>query len=411
MNVTRIGSEAFRGTALTSVTIPNRVTTIGNGAFQDCSSLTSVTIGTSVTSIGSEAFRGCIALTSITSYALTPPSLESTTFEDVDISLCTLFVPIEALDLYLQAPIWQDFLIMPIGAIASGICGAQGDNLTWFLTADSVLTIRGSGDMMDFDMSYNFVPWSSTAIKTVVIEYGATSIGNLAFSNSHNLVSVSIPNSVTRIGERAFATCINLVSMDIPSSVTNIGDLAFADCRSLTSVVVPEGVTTIGEGVFLNARSLISVSIPSTVTSIGDFAFFDNRSLTTITCYALIPPTLGTMVFFDVNTETVSLLVPAQSVELYKQTPIWRDFLIKAIENETSLNETQTAQIFIFPNPVTDSFQIGGIEESALVTISDINGRIVFQRVVAPNERISASHFSQGIYFVNANGKTMKMIK
>ena len=65
-SVTSIGTEAFRGCSLTSIDIPNSVTSIGNGAFHDCSSLTSITIPNSVTSIGVFVFGYCSSLTSIT---------------------------------------------------------------------------------------------------------------------------------------------------------------------------------------------------------------------------------------------------------------------------------------------------------------------------------------------------------
>lgn len=49
--------------------------------------------------------------------------------------------------------------------------------------------------------------------------------------------------------------------------------------------------------------------------------------------------------------------------------------------------------------------------ENTLVTISDVNGRIVMQKIVSPNENVLINHLPQGTYFVNAGGKTMKIIR
>lgn len=95
-------------------------------------------------------------------------------------------------------------------AIASGTCG---DNLTWELTADSVLTISGTGTMTNYSSkSSSRAPWYSnrSSIKSVVIEEGVTSIGNYAFNACSGLTSVTIPNSVTSIGNMAFYDCTNL---------------------------------------------------------------------------------------------------------------------------------------------------------------------------------------------------------
>lgn len=93
----------------------------------------------------------------------------------------------------------------------SGKCGATGDNVTWHLTENTddpstyTLTISGSGAMEDYLMSSN-QPWCSfrKQITSVVVSPGVTSIGNLAFALSRNIIHVDIADSVVSIGEQVF---------------------------------------------------------------------------------------------------------------------------------------------------------------------------------------------------------------
>ena len=200
--VTSIGNWAFNGcSSLTSVVIPEGVTSIGDWAFNGCSSLTSVVIPEGVTSINDGAFYKCSSLTSI----VIP---EGVTY---------------------------------IGREAFRYC---------------------------------------SSLTSVVIQEGVTSIGASAFCYCSSLASVVIPESVTSIGTGAFSSCSSLTSIVIPESVTSIGDWAFNCCKRLTSVVIPEGVTSIGNWAFNCCKRLTSVVIPEGVTSIGDSAFNGCRGLT-----------------------------------------------------------------------------------------------------------------------------------
>ena len=125
---------------------------------------------------------------------------------------------------------------------------------------------------------------ASVIIPSTYKGFPVTSIGDSAFYNCGNLVSITIPNSVTSIGADAFFKCLSLTSIEIPASVTSIGDNAFKWCENLTSVTFAEGskLTSIGTSAFYNCGKLESIAIPNGVTSIGASAFFDCIALTSV---------------------------------------------------------------------------------------------------------------------------------
>ena len=170
--------------------------------------------------------------------------------------------------------------------IASGECGADGDNLTWKLTEDGTLTISGEGKMKEYvDTNDDGGPWNTyrSQITAVVLEPGVVSIGYEAFHFCKSMKSVIIPEGVTSIGHYAFCGCQSLTSVTIPEGTTSIGVNAFLGCRSLTSVVIPESVTSIPWHAFEDCSSLTSVIIPGSTTDIGGNAFKGCSSLTSIT--------------------------------------------------------------------------------------------------------------------------------
>ena len=186
-SVTTIGEEAFGGCEfLVNINIPNSVTTIGRGAFGRCDSLTSINIPNSVTTIGNWGFGACKSLTSIT----------------IPNSVVTI-----------------------IGNPFYGWHGILNNESKAFIYEDHVLFNKN---------------------KTTLIAYRAKE------------TNYTIPNSVTTIGEEAFGGCKSLVNINIPNSVTTIGRSAFKYCNSLTNINIPNSVTAIEDGAFCRCKNLPS---------------------------------------------------------------------------------------------------------------------------------------------------------
>ena len=213
--------------------------------------------------------------------------------------------------------------------IASGTCGAQGDNLSWELDDQGVLTISGLGNMANY--SGVRTPWYSynSQIKIVVIGSGVTSIGRNAFQALTGLTSVSIPSSVTVIGEYAFDNCYKLTEISLPSSVGTIERCAFysttyvsvdqsnsyfkstdgalyaKDGKTLyhvpdnyTNFIIPEQVETIFDGAFKDCVKLETLTLPSGLKSIGHMAFYNCSNLVSLTMSSNVTK-IGMSAFWD----------------------------------------------------------------------------------------------------------------
>ncbi len=137
-------------------------------------------------------------------------------------------------------------------AEAASYSGTCGDNLIWsFDESTSELVISGTGKMTNWP-NYSDVPWYSfkSAIKSVIIGDGVTSIGKYAFHYHENLENVTISDSVTSIGDGAFSDCDNLVMIMIPSGVIYINQYAFASCGNLKIIIISNSITDIGYAAF-----------------------------------------------------------------------------------------------------------------------------------------------------------------
>ena len=297
VSVTSIGDSAFEDcSSLTSVTIPDSVTDIDREAFGYCISLTSVTIPDSVTSIDHYAFADCTSLTSID----IPDSVRSiggpglvgnslftfggtvfvgcSSLTSIDVSLgnsnyCSVDGVLFTKDMtelvrYPEANPVKNYVIPDSVTRIASYAFDGCSSLTSVTIPDSVTDI------------HNFAFSGCSSLASVTIPNGVTAIYAWAFFDCSSLTSVSIPDSVTYIDWHAFSDCSSLTNVIISDSVTDISDV-FSGCSSLTNVIIPDSVTDIS-GAFSGCSSLTSVSIPDSVTYIDAHTFSDCSSLTDV---------------------------------------------------------------------------------------------------------------------------------
>ena len=268
-SVTSIGDFAFNGcSSLTSVTIPNNVTSIGEVTFSGCSSLTSVTIPNSVTNIGELAFYRCSSLDTIHVEATTPPALaDSTVFMYTPSPICV--IPCGTLAAY-EASDWAS----QVGGFVEDC--VEGQQITYTSTDGNIVTPYKT-DVFGANIVSNEY---KDGLGVITFDGPVTKIGDLAFQSCISLKSITISNTVTSIGKNAFNKCHNLNSITIPNGVISIESRSFAHNTSLTSIVIPSSVKSIGDYAFNRCNSLSSIFIPNSVTNIGCRTFAG--------CYGLI---------------------------------------------------------------------------------------------------------------------------
>ena len=459
---------------LTTVTIPNSVTTIGKGAFDKCSSLTSIVIPENVTHIGGTAFYGCDNLTSVIwnakkcadfSYSYDPGgsriygpffkyngSISSfilgDSVEHIPSYLCyemsslsSITIPNSVTSIgssaffgcsSLTSVVWNaencadfsSYSVAPFYDIRSQITSFTfGDsvlhipsylcyrmsNLTSITVPNSVTSIGDNAFRYCSSLTspvYNahvfaFLPTTYSGAYT--INDGITSIAGGAFAESSSLTSITIPCSVMKIGEGAFDKCssINtivikannleelcknnvnnqLVPADIhliprkyivnneditdivvPKSIESINSYALYGCSSLNSISIPNTVTNIGESAFYDCSRLRTISLGSGISSIGRNAFGNCSRLYEVTCYAQDPPIADLTSFANYD---AYLHVPCDALRYYNVDPVWKNFHnIECFDTDATMIENTHSQ-----SPITNCYKL--LRDGQLLIIRD----------------------------------------
>ena len=365
--MTSIGEGAFYNcSSLTSVTIGNSVTSIGSTTFFNCTGLASVTIGNSVASIGAFAFNGC-------------NNLKKVIVPDIAAWCDISFYSSYDNPLYYAHHLYSDENTEITDLVIPNSVTSISDDA--FRDCSGLISVTISNGVTSIGYAA-FCGCSS--LTAITIPESVTSIGDGAFSGCSGLTSITIGNGVTSIGSQAFYRTgwynaqpngilylgnwligykgnnptgdltINsgtrgiadysfrgssgLTSVTIPNSVTSIGNFAFCNCSDLTSITIPESVTSIGDGAFSGCSGLTSITIPNSVTSIGSYAFYNCSSLTDIYCLAEEVPETNLNAFN--NVQNVTLHVPTSALSVYSTTEPWSRFgtIVALKKSEGDLN-------------------------------------------------------------------------
>ena len=291
-----IGDSACSGwTYLSSVTISDNVTSLGEWSFDDTHRIEHLKIGSGITKISTRTFHST--------------GQSGSTKPDLDLS-ANVGLNVGANAFYYC---YFNNVIFPKN------CTLSSNSFSY--SSASTLSF-GSGTIIRNGTEYKSA-FYRCRISNIDLN-GVTQIGDYAFFGASGFTSITIPPSVTTFGQYAFsgASGLNSVTIDYASNAT-LGGNQFMDL-SITSLTIGNHPTSIGSGMFQNCKKLTTLVIPSNISSINGSAFYGCSGLTSITVHSTTPPTLGSSAFD--NTNDCPIYVPSESVDTYKAASGWSSY-------------------------------------------------------------------------------------
>jgi hypothetical protein len=243
--VSAIGDWAFyQNTSITSLTLPESVTRIGELAFEDCPNLADIDFGNGLTSIDT-SFGGS-ALTSV-KIPKGVVSIQGSFWSCLDLTSVTIPASVRSMEN-------NFYYCLSLKTI----------------TVDSRNCVYSSADGVLFDKDQT---------ELLLCPAGKTGV-------------YRSPRSVTSIGEYAFAWCTDLSGVVLPEGVTNLGFGSFYACTSLSSITIPASVTRIDDWAFAQCYDLTAIHFLGNAPILGGFDLFFNDNVNRIVAYYQ-PGTIG----------------------------------------------------------------------------------------------------------------------
>lgn len=299
-----ISSGACSGwTYLSSVTISDNVTSLGESAFNNTLRIEHLKIGSGITQLNN-------------SYTFHSTGKSGSTKPDLDLSA----------NVGLNVGKYVFYFCYFNNVIFPNNCTLSSQS---FMYCSASTLSFGSGTIISKVGTYT-PAFGSSKISNIDLN-GVTLIGDYAFNRTSGFTSITIPSSVTTFGSNAFASVsgLNSVTIDYASNAT-LRSSQFTD-SSITSLTIGSHPTSIGDSMFRKCTKLTTLVIPSNISSINGYAFDGCSGLTSITVESTTPPTLGSNAFN--NTNDCPIYVPSGSVNAYKAASGWSNYKsrIKAI--------------------------------------------------------------------------------
>lgn len=308
---TQIPDYLFFETGLQSITIPDTVTSIGGGAFENCDKLAEINFPDSLTAIeGEYAFARCKALTEI----VLPKNLETIGLrvfhECVNLQKVVLPEGLKAIkDFAFGYCTSLSDVTLPSSLVELDACAFGGCTSLEKINIPAGLTsVLATGN-------YAYGPFEGcSALTDVSFGEGITRIPSWLFYKCSALETIEIPETVTVIDSHAFRRCTSLTKITLPAALTAVGEYAFAGSTALTELTLPQGLASLGARAFMECTGLKKITIPGGVSLIGDQTFYGCTSLESVVLSSGVKEILSNV--FGSCTNLKSVTIPASVVKI-----------------------------------------------------------------------------------------------